>query len=133
MEAYRWECRQREEERAAEYRERQLEAEADARAEAAAEQPERNRQARLKRSAEIERQTREIELRDLRRQVTRQDWWQKSVDRAASNAVQQRYRNTLMGELDAMINPPPPPPEPVIVVEQPEDDSFCGVKIPRWR
>jgi pantothenate kinase len=44
------------------------------------------------RERQIERQT------DLRLNVSQQEWWQKSVDAAARNAVAQRQRQTLMDE-----------------------------------
>ena len=107
-EAYRRECRRRDEERRIDRERQQAEAEAIARAELAAEIAERNRKQRLERAAEIERQTREIELRDLRMRVTQQSAWQQSVDRAAANALAYRQRATLLNELDAIINPPQP-------------------------
>jgi hypothetical protein len=103
----------------------------EARREHAAVAAEANRKARLARQAEIDRQVRQREMADLRMKVTQQGWWQQKVDLAANIAARQRYNQTLMGQLDAMINPPQPP-EPVVVVE-PEDDTFCGVKISRWR
>src|SRR5262245_24474602 len=57
------------EQRRIERERQQAEAEATARHEAALERAEANRKARLQRSAEIERQTRELELRDLRSKV----------------------------------------------------------------
>ena len=88
------------------------------RAEAAIERAEANRKARIERAAEIERQTREIELRDLQSRVRSHQAWQSGVQNAVRKNIADQYRNTLMGELDAMINPPPPPPpeEPIVVV-----------------
>ena len=87
------------------------------------------------RHAQIEREFRERELRSLRMEMTKAQWWQRNVDAAANNAARQNYRNTLFGELDAMINAKPPsePTTEVVYVDEPEDDTFCGVKIPRWR
>jgi len=70
--------------------------------------PEANRVARLKRQEEIDRETQRLELRDLRTRVTHQSMWQRNVDWAAYSAARQQYTNTLIGELDAMINPPQP-------------------------
>jgi hypothetical protein len=128
-ELYHWECQRREEQRAFEYRERQAEAEAIARAERAAEIAESNRKARLERQAIINQQVRDREIADLRLQTAQQRGWMNNVENAARNAVQQRYRQTLMGELDAMINPaqPQPPPEPeVIYVEAAEGSDQLG-------
>src|SRR5262249_26910730 len=107
-EIYRWQCQQRDEEQAFERERREAEKAEAASAELAAEIAERNRKQRLERTAEIEPQTREIELRDLRMRVTQQSAWQQSVDRAAANALAYRQRAMLLNELDAMINPPQP-------------------------
>jgi hypothetical protein len=73
-------------------------------------------------------------MADLRMKVTQQAWWQQKVDLAANIATRQRYNETLMGQLDALINPPTPPePEIVYFAPEPEEETFCGVKIPRWR
>jgi hypothetical protein len=55
----------------------------------------------------------------MRFQLTQAKSWQRNVENATNQAVRQQYRQTLMGELDAMINPPQPEPEPepqIIVV-----------------
>jgi len=45
-----------------------------------------------------------------------------------------RRQNALIADLEASINPPaPPPPEPEIIYAEPEEETFCGVRIPRWR
>jgi hypothetical protein len=121
-EIFRQEQAWRDEQRRLEHQQRQDEADAIARHEQALALAEANRRARLERAAEIERQAREIELRDLRMKVIQQSMWQQNVDQAAYNAAQQRYRNGLIGELDAMINPPALPPEPDPVIDQPDDD-----------
>ena len=88
---------------------------------------EANRKARQERAAEIERKSRELELRDLRRKVTQQGWWQEHVDRAANNAMAIRSQNAAIASLEAMINPPAPPPEPtVIYVEAAEGSDQLG-------
>jgi hypothetical protein len=112
MEVWHEEQQRLAEQRRADRERQRAEVEAIARAEVAAEIAESNRKARLQRSAEIERQARELELRDLRMRVTQQSMWQQNVDRAAYSAARQQYTNTLIGELDAMINPPPPQLEP---------------------
>jgi hypothetical protein len=137
-ELYRWQCQQREEERAFEYRERQAEAEAIARAEHAAEIAGANRKRTLERQEQISRQAQERQLRDLHYKTRQQELWQQNVDRAAYNALAQRYRHTLMGQLDAMIaannsRQQLPPPEPE-VVEQPTEDTgrLDYPKLHRW-
>jgi hypothetical protein len=105
-----------------------------ARREQAAIATETARKARLARQAEIDRQVRQRDMADLRMRVTQQGWWQQKVDLAANIAARQRYNETIMGQLDAMINPPAlPEPEIVYVEPEPEEETFCGVKIPRWR
>jgi len=105
-----------------------------ARREQAAINAEANRKARLARNAEIDRQVRQREMADLRMKVTRQEWWQQKVDLAANIAARQRYNETLMGQLDVLINPPPPPPEPEIVYVEPEEEvGIGGIKPVRWR
>jgi hypothetical protein len=64
------------------------------------------------RQEQLTRDLHQRELRDMRFQLTQAKSWQRSVDDAANRAVRQQYRQTLMGELEAMINPPVPPPEP---------------------
>jgi hypothetical protein len=115
------------ERRAFEYQERQAEAEAIARAEQAAEIAEANRKRTLERQEQIARQVQQREMADLRLKVQSHSGWQSGVQRAVRQNLADQYRNTLMGELDAMINPPPPQPtpepEPQIVVEQPAEDT----------
>jgi hypothetical protein len=110
-------CRERDEERRAEYLEHQaLEAAAvehERRVAAAAAAREKARQDYIARQ---ERQ-RDQQISDLHFKARQSELWQQNVDRAAYNAVQQRYRHTLMGELDAMTNPPQPP-EPAEVIER---------------
>jgi len=113
------------ERRRLEHEERRAEAEAQALHEAALERAELNRKQRLQRSADIERQTRELELRDLQSRVRSHQVWQTGVQNAVRNQLADQYRQTLMGELDALVNPPQPiaPLEPeAIEVGQPDDD-----------
>jgi hypothetical protein len=133
-EIWRWECQQREEERAFERERQQAEVESAARAEAAIERAEANRRARLQRQAEIDRQVQRTELADLKFQVRSHQVWQTGVQNAVRQTIADPYRNTLMGELDAMINPPQPPPEPeVIEVEQPAEETGLDYpKLHRW-
>jgi hypothetical protein len=105
-------CRQRDEEQHEAYRRKQAEAAAVRKHEAEMAPRAASRKALRERQQEIERQTRARELRDLRLKVSQQEWWQKSVDAAARNAVAQRQRQTLMDELEPMLGPPEPPPEP---------------------
>lgn len=81
--------------------------------------------------ATIER-IRERQSADLERRVRQQELWQQSAEQAAYNAARQHYRQTLMAELDAMINPPQPQPEPepTVIVEQEEDSG--SVTLHRW-
>jgi hypothetical protein len=112
IELYRWECRQREEERRLERDRQQAEAEAVARQEAALEIAEANRKARLERQEQIARETRNREIRDLQLRAARADRWQSNVDTAAWMAIHQRQQTTLIGELEKMLSPPAAPPEP---------------------
>jgi hypothetical protein len=81
------------------------------------------RKARIARNAEIDRQVRQREMADLRMKVTQQGWWQTRVDAAANVAARQRYNDTLMGQLDAMINPPVPSEPAQEIVYVGEDDG----------
>jgi hypothetical protein len=83
--------------------------------------------ARQARQAQIERETRQRELRDLHLKVTQQDWWQRHVDTAARNALAQRQRQALVADLERMISPPAPAPEPTVVyVEAAEGSDQLG-------
>jgi hypothetical protein len=133
-EIWRWKCQQREEERAFERERQQAEAEAVARHEAALEQAERNRVARLELQQRQRERDREQQISELHYRARQQEVWASNVESAARAALAQKYRNTLMGELDAMINPPAPPPEPeVIEVEQPAEETGLDYpKLHRW-
>ena len=122
------------EKRRTDWERQQAEAEEVARREQAAIANETARKARLARNAEIDRQVRQREMADLRMKVTQQGWWQTRVDAAANAANRQRYNETLMGQLDALINPPPEPEPTVVYVEPEPEELFCGIKpIVRWR
>jgi hypothetical protein len=97
--------------------------ESAARAEHVAEIAEANRKQRLERSAEIERKTREIELRDLRSKVTQHGWWQKSVENAARNTIAYQQRATLLNELETALTPPPLPESERDIVYVSEDEG----------
>jgi hypothetical protein len=128
-ELYRWECQQREEERAFEYQQRQAEAESAARHEAALELAEANRKARLERQAQIDKAVREREISDLHFKARRAELWQSNVEHAARTALVQRQRQTLMGELEKMLTPPSPPPEPereIVYVSEDEGSPDLG-------
>jgi len=109
--AWREEQRRRDEQhRLAYQQERKAKAEADRREAAIAAAAVREQEQR-KRSVRIERDVRDRELANLRLQSAQQAAWQRHVEQAAHNAVAQQYRDTLMGELEALINPPASPPE----------------------
>jgi hypothetical protein len=109
-EIWRWECQQREEGRAFERERQQQELEAAARHEAALEQQEANRKARLALQERQRERDREQQLVGLSIRARQQEVWASNVENAARIGLAQRYRNTLMGELDAMINLPQPEP-----------------------
>jgi colicin import membrane protein len=57
----------------------------------------------------------------------------RQLQRAAFGARRQSLSDALQRACDVK-NPPPAPEPQVIVVEQPaEEETFCGVPIPRWR
>jgi Skp family chaperone for outer membrane proteins len=113
QEIWRWDQKQRDEGQRLEDLRRRTIADQQARNEAQIAAAEAARKARLERSAEIDRKTKEIELANLRREVTKQSWWQSSLDQAIRRQRSLEYRNSLMGELDQMIAQPTPEPEPV--------------------
>jgi hypothetical protein len=112
------------------------EAEAVARHELALEQAERNRVARIELQERQRERDREQQLVGLHIRAKQQEIWQSNVESAARIGLAQQYRNTLMGELDAMINPPqpqPPPESEVIEVEQPAEETGLEYpKLHRW-
>lgn len=120
------------EQRRLEYQqERAAKAEAAQREEAIAVARERekaNRETRERLAA----QARNREIAALRLRATHQEAWQRNVDRAAANAVQQQRTLSLMGELDQMFSPPPPEPEPEIVYVEDSDRLGWG-ELPSWR
>ena len=114
------ECRIRDEQLRYEAERKRAVAQSIAERERRAAQVEADRKARLERAAEIERRTREVELRNLQLKVQQQSWWQQSVENAArAHEAQQRHAARL-----ALIDTwsPKAPPEPTVVVVEPEDD-----------
>jgi hypothetical protein len=110
-------------------RERQRdEAEAIARHEAALEQAEQNRALRLAQQERDKERQREREFLDLRIQAAQTRGWMINAETAARNAVRQRYTQTLMGRLDAMINPPQPaePAREIIYISEDEGSADLG-------
>jgi hypothetical protein len=101
-------------------------------------QAERNRVARLELQERQRERGREQQLVGLQIRPKQQEVWASNVENAARTALAQRYRNTLMGELDAMINPPQPqpPPEPIteiMVVEEDQGPPKLGYpNLHRW-
>jgi hypothetical protein len=72
--------------------------------------------ASLERQREIDRQVTQRSLFNLGMSAARQDAFQRNVENAHAQNVKQQYRQTLLGELDAMIAAkfaaPEPEPEP---------------------
>jgi hypothetical protein len=126
------ETRQREEQWRLEHQQQEAaKLEAAQRQAAVAAKAERDK-AQRERSGQIDRELRRREMLDLRMAAARQDSFQRNVENAHRNAVAYQQRQTILSELEAMINPPEPPPERIVVVEaDQEDDTFCGVKITR--
>jgi hypothetical protein len=60
------------------------------------------------RAHDIERQVTRRSLSDLRMAAARQDAFERDVRNSHAQSVKQQYRQTLLGELDAMINAPKP-------------------------
>jgi hypothetical protein len=88
--------------------------------------------AQRERAAEIEHLTTRRSLSDLHFQSAQQTGWQRDITRAMQNQAAYQARQTLLSELEAMVNPPAAPEPTVVVVEaDQEDDTFCGVKITR--
>ena len=101
--------------------------------------PGRDRKARLERQAQIEKATQQRELADLRFQSAQLSSWQSGVQRAVRQTMADQYRNTLIGELDAMINPTQPnlsdalsSAEPAVIeVEQPDEETGY-LRLHKW-
>jgi hypothetical protein len=106
------------------------------RAEAALEQAERNRVARLVLQERQRERDRDQQLVGLHIRAKQQEIWQSNVEAAARTRLAQRYRNTLMGELENMLTLPAPPPEPiteVVVVEEDQGPPKLGYpNLHRW-
>jgi Asp-tRNA(Asn)/Glu-tRNA(Gln) amidotransferase A subunit family amidase len=102
------------------------ERDAIARAEEAAEIAAANRKRRLEREAEISRQVRDREIRDLRFQSAQHQAWQNSVTSSFRQTLANRQRQATIAEIDAIINPPAPTPAPepqVVYIEQPTENT----------
>ena len=80
-------CRERDEQRRREYQQDQAAREEAAQREAAIAAAEAHRRSRQDRHAQIEREFWERELRSLRLEMTKAQWWQQNVDAAARNAI----------------------------------------------
>ena len=69
---------------------------------------------------------------DLRMAAAGQDAFQRNVENAQRNALAYQQRQTILSNLEAMINPPQPPEPTVVVIEADQEaDEFCGVKVTR--
>jgi hypothetical protein len=75
--------------------------------------------AQRERSAEIGRQVRDRTLSDLRLHATQQERRHRELDSALRHNARQQYAQTLMGELEAMINPPAPEPDEPVIEDEP--------------
>ena len=130
------ETRQREEQWRLEHQQQEAAKLEAAQREAAIAAAEANRKARQERAAEIEREARNHQLCDLQMRTAKTDSWQQTADRAMRNAAAYQQRQTLMNELEAMINPPAPPPEPTLVYVEAEEGSdelgTADFNIERW-
>jgi hypothetical protein len=51
------------------------------------------------------------------------DSWQRNVEQAARNTIAYQQRQTLLNELESMINPPAPPAEPTVTYVEAEEGS----------
>jgi hypothetical protein len=88
--------------------------------------------ASVERQHQIDREVNRRGLMDLRLAAAKQDAFQRNVESADRNALAYQQRQTILSELEAMINPPQPTePTVVHVTDDNDDDTFCGVKITR--
>jgi hypothetical protein len=82
---------------------------------------------REKRQNVIDRESSRRQLTDMQLRVAQQQSWQRNVEQAMRNTMAYQARQTLMSELESMINPPAPPPEPepqtVVYVSEDEAGS----------
>jgi hypothetical protein len=133
-ELYRLECDQRREQRRVERERREQEAEALTRAVEAAEIAEANRKRRIERDAEISRQTRDREIRDLRFQAAQHRAWQNNVQTATRNAIAAHHQQALLADVERFLTPPAPAPEPEVIIEQPTEETgrLDYPKLHRW-
>jgi hypothetical protein len=112
-------CRERDEQRRLEYQQEEAARAELEKAEWLAEHRKAEAARQRERQEQFTRELHQRELRDMRFQLTQAKSWQRNVEQATRNTIAYQQRTTLMGELDAMINPPQPEPEPepqIIVV-----------------
>jgi len=98
-------------------------------------QLEANRKARLERATEIERQTREAELRNLQLKVQQQSWWQQSVENAARKAEAQQRLQARLAFIDSWSEKLPAESEPTTVVYNESEEDTGKLTYPtlnRW-
>ena len=88
--------------------EKEREREAVAQREAAIAAQEAQEKVKAVRRQEFDRELHRRDMLDLRMAATRADNFQRDVRTAQAQSVKQQYRQTLLGELDAMINAPKP-------------------------
>jgi hypothetical protein len=62
-------------------------------------------------------------MANLKSQVAQSRAWQQNVEVAHANAVRQQYRQSLLDDLKAIVNPPQSPEPTVVVVESEEEES----------
>jgi hypothetical protein len=115
--AWREQCRARDEQRRVEYDREQAEIAERKRAIAAQAAREKAKAAARERSEQFTRELHQRELRDMRLQLAQAKSWQRDVDRAANNAMAVRRQNAAIADLEAAINPAPPPEPTVVYVE----------------
>src|SRR5262249_9171471 len=67
---------------------------------------------------------RDRELADLRCKAAQHENWQRTLERSAVNSAWQQRTQTILGELEALINPPLRPPEPVTEIVYVSEDEW---------
>jgi hypothetical protein len=127
------ECAARDEYQLLESRRKQAEAEAVAERLAEIEGREWHDNYIKEAKARLAAQNQEREMANLKPQVARSQAWQRDVEQAHVNAVRQQYRQSLLDDLKNIVTPPAEPEPTVVYVETEEEETFCGVKVPRWR
>lgn len=94
---------------------------------------ERNTKMREEMRQRSDRQMRDAQIADLHRASVRNEQFRAGMMRSSAFAVSRQDLDTLLTNYMDLKYPPPAPEPTVVVVEQEDGDSFCGVKIPRWR